>query len=273
MIEAFPYGEAAQRRNSRNHELECPCCLSGGFACHHFVQFCGGLVLGRRTARRINNCQQLGQKPRCCILKRAHNSGGDFPALLWVAAAMPSLSAPVPPSVVSRRTIAASATANRPAYAVKKHRRSGQSVLPKFKAAGRSALGGDGSAWTVLSYCRDYIWFHCAGLRQERCAAGLAAKLPLPPRPLPTAPGPISCADYKGVKYDLVLSSGFLAFANHSGFLQAGMLCISGLQMHPVPCCSLTYVLATTQPSPFCCPQLTMSACRSTVSWAPRPAR
>ncbi|PSC74468.1 phospholipase [Micractinium conductrix] len=28
-------------------------------------------------------------------------------------------------------------------------------------------------------------------------------------------------ADHKGVKYDLVLSSGFLAFANHCGFLQA----------------------------------------------------
>ncbi|KAL4423328.1 hypothetical protein ABPG77_006123 [Micractinium sp. CCAP 211/92] len=38
---------------------------------------------------------------------------------------------------------------------------------------------------------------------------------------MPCRSGLTSCADYKGVKYDLVLSSGFLAFANHSGFLQA----------------------------------------------------
>jgi predicted acylesterase/phospholipase RssA len=36
-------------------------------------------------------------------------------------------------------------------------------------------------------------------------------KLPLPPPPVLAA----------GTKYDLVLSSGFLAFANHCGFLQA----------------------------------------------------
>ena len=48
------------------------------------------------------------------------------------------------------------------------------------------------------------------------------------PLPLVAPPGyePVQCsplpADHKGVKYDLVLSSGFLAFANHCGFLQAG---------------------------------------------------
>lgn len=59
--------------------------------------------------------------------------------------------------------------------------------------------------------------------RRACCAAGAAgAARPAAFAPPTCTPAPPPLTDYPGVKYDLVLSSGFLAFANHCGFLQAG---------------------------------------------------
>ncbi len=101
-----------------------------------------------------------------------------------------------------------------------------------------------------------------------------AASLSSPSPPLPDA----CVSDRPGVKYDLVLSSGFLAFANHCGFLQAGAsssapqaLLRSRSMLLPKRCCPAApdHVLPT-QPTRL---QWRMWACRSTASWAPLLAR
>lgn len=95
----------------------------------------------------------------------------------------------------------------------------------------------------------------------------------------PTHPSALPLADY-ATKYDLVLSSGFLAFANHCGFLQAGARRPWVLHCAPTwapPCTELRRVpraSASCSARPLLCPmQWTTWGCLSTASWAPLPGR
>lgn len=205
-------------------------------ACDDPLELCGGCPQARSEHDAI--IAAIGRVEGCCtehcFADRCSFRLTTHSARVLEAAAGPTMHLqPAPPrppvAAAAKRGVVASSSAIQGGRAAPLRRQ-------------RRAAGGPAAEFN-RSPCTGWAppapWPHPAKLRLRsadpgrggpqaccrRCSCYWRRRLPLAAARVDSSRSPhLLAAERPGVKYDLVLSSGFLAFANHCGFLQAGAL-------------------------------------------------